>query len=358
MMKYINLVRRLIRKIILCVRPYNGFRNRKVFKSFSGFQRDFYIKYWADASNAIGASIDDVGYGCFKIIKGDKKTYVRNFNVMLDDNLTLNIAGNKPFVLKILKEHEFQIPRFLEYKIDQLAKAELFLESIKKNAVVKPASGTGAGRGVTTYINDIKKLHKASIFASSFCDTLLIEEQVEGDSFRLLYIEGEFIDALRRDPPVVIGDGKSKIKQLIEQENNKRIKSDEILTFHPLIIDMECKLKLKEQGLNINSVLDINQKVVVKKVVNQNSSFENHVVRDEIHPSIVLTGQKIVNELGITLGGIDVITSDITVPLQQAGGVINEINTTPGLHHHSLVFEKDKILPIGEMVLNYIFSKK
>ncbi len=357
-MKYINLVKRLIRKIILCVRPYNGFRNRKIFKDFSGFQRDFYIKFWTDASNAIGASMVDIGYGFFKITKGDNKTYVRNFNVMLDDNLTLNIAGNKPFVLNILSDYDFQIPRFLEYKIEQLAKAESFLTSLGKNAVVKPASGTGAGRGVTTHISDIKKLHKASIFASSFCDTLLIEEQVEGDSFRLLYIEGEFIDALRRDPPVVIGDGKSTIKKLIEQENNKRIKSDEILTFHPLIIDMECKLKLKEQCLSISSVLNMNQKVIVKTVVNQNSCFENHVVRDEIHPSIVSTGQQIVNELGITLGGIDVITSDITVPLQQSGGVINEINTTPGLHHHSLVFEKNKILPIGEMVLNYIFSKK
>ncbi|VAW91962.1 hypothetical protein MNBD_GAMMA22-2524 [hydrothermal vent metagenome] len=357
-MKYINKVIRLIRKMILCMRPYNGFRNRKIFKSFSGFQRDFYIKYWAEASSAIGASLDDVGYGCFKITKGNKKTYVRNFNVMLDDNLTLNIAGNKPFVLNILKEHNFQIPKFLEYKLQDIIKAQAFLESLGKSAVVKPASGTGAGRGVTTHINDITKLHKASNFASSYCETLLIEEQVEGDSFRLLYIEGEFIDALRRDPPIVIGDGQSTIKQLIRQENNKRINSDEILTFHPLIIDMECKLKLKEQGLTIKSVLDRNQKIIVKTVVNQNSCFENHVVRDTVHPSLILTGQKIVNELGITLGGIDVITTDISIPLQESGGIINEINTTPGLHHHSLVFEKDKILPVGEMVLNYIFSNK
>jgi D-alanine-D-alanine ligase-like ATP-grasp enzyme len=31
---------------------------------------------------------------------------------------------------------------------------------------------------------------------------------------------------------------------------------------------------------------------------------------------------------------VDLITSDASVPLRQAGGVINEVNTTPALHHH------------------------
>jgi cyanophycin synthetase len=32
--------------------------------------------------------------------------------------------------------------------------------------------------------------------------------------------------------------------------------------------------------------------------------------------------------------GIDIITLDPSVPLSESGGVINEVNTTPGLHHH------------------------
>ena len=32
--------------------------------------------------------------------------------------------------------------------------------------------------------------------------------------------------------------------------------------------------------------------------------------------------------------GVDIITKDLAIPLEESGGVINEINTTPGLHNH------------------------
>lgn len=38
--------------------------------------------------------------------------------------------------------------------------------------------------------------------------------------------------------------------------------------------------------------------------------------------------------LGSRFAGVDLITLDPTLPLDKTGGVINEINTTPGLHHH------------------------
>lgn len=358
MFKYLNKIKLITKRIINCIKPYNGFRNRKLINKYSGFQRKLYESFWRDAVDAIGAEIIDVGYGYYKISKSHQKTYVKDFKVMLDDHITLSIAGNKAFVLKILQEQGIQTPRYFEYKIDNINKAHNFMEQLGKNAVVKPANGTGSGRGVTTRINTRKKLLQASSLAASFSNNLLIEEQVEGDSFRLLYLNGKFIDGIRRDPPVVIGDGKSSIKTLIDEENRKRISSDNILTFHPLIIDMECRLKLSEQGLGIKSIPETNKKVIVKAVVNQNSCYENHIVRDIIHPSIIELGKDVVNEFGIKLGGIDVITKDITVPLNEENGIINEVNTTPGLHHHILVAEKDEVLPIGQMVLEYIFNQK
>ena len=34
------------------------------------------------------------------------------------------------------------------------------------------------------------------------------------------------------------------------------------------------------------------------------------------------------------LVGVDLITPDGTAPLAEVGGVVNEVNTTPALHHH------------------------
>jgi D-alanine-D-alanine ligase-like ATP-grasp enzyme len=38
--------------------------------------------------------------------------------------------------------------------------------------------------------------------------------------------------------------------------------------------------------------------------------------------------------VGSVFLGVDVITSDIQADLRECGGVINEVNTTPALHHH------------------------
>jgi len=347
---------RIVRRLINCIRPYDGFKNRKLIKSYSGFQKEFYRNFWAQAAKEIGADIVDVGYGFTKIQLNDAKTYVVDYRVMLDNHVTLKIAANKPLVLKLLQNDDFYVPQFLEYKLNTFDSAATFLETLGVDMVVKPANGTGAGKGVTTHIDSLKKLKKASKLASIYGDSLLMEEQIKGDSYRLLYIGGKFVDCIRRDPPVVIGDGISNIKTLIKHENDRRISSKGALTFHPLIIDMDCKLNLKEQGLSIKSIPEKNQPIAVKSVVNQNNYFQNHVVRDEVHKDVIAIGKKLMDDLGIELGGIDIITSDISVSLQESKGVINEINTTPGLHHHILVEEKDKILPIGEMVLKYIFK--
>jgi D-alanine-D-alanine ligase-like ATP-grasp enzyme len=37
---------------------------------------------------------------------------------------------------------------------------------------------------------------------------------------------------------------------------------------------------------------------------------------------------------GAELLGVDFITLDASVGLERSSGIINEINTTPGLHHH------------------------
>ena len=48
--------------------------------------------------------------------------------------------------------------------------------------------------------------------ASQYCPKLLPQEQIHGNSYRSAFLNGELLDAKRRDPPSVLGDGKSLIK--------------------------------------------------------------------------------------------------------------------------------------------------
>jgi D-alanine-D-alanine ligase-like ATP-grasp enzyme len=59
-----------------------------------------------------------------------------------------------------------------------------------------------------------------------------------------------------------------------------------------------------------------------------------HPADDLICESIRRDAEAAARIVGSDFLGVDVITPDPSVPLAQSGGVINEVNTTPALHHH------------------------
>ena len=339
------------------VRRY--FQDHKVVfrPKFEKYRDQFYQRLWKETSQKMGAGIEDFGYGYYKININSHATYVRESKVQLDDHLSLNMAGNKPLVHRMLTEHRYPVQDFVEYSIDDLSRAWKFMQARNKPCVVKPAAATGAGNGITTKIHTYRELRKASLWAATFNTRLLIEEEIPGDSFRLLYLDGEYIDAVKRNPPQVQGDGKLAIKQLIQQENQARLKGDPVLALHPLVIDYECKLNLADQGHSLNYVPGNGERVSVKTVVNQNRISENESVRDIVHPSIIKAGSEIARLFNLKLVGVDLITTDVTQPLEAVKGVINEINTNPGLHHHYLINDKSKIAPVAQSILEYILKQ-
>jgi len=317
-----------------------------------------YNEFWRNAAKAVDAYIEDTGYGYLKITKNGHWTLVRNAEVMLDDHLTCNVTGNKPFINHFLDERGYPTPHFLEFDLTSLDKAHVFLTNLKGNAVVKPAYGGFAGRGVTTRISTFAQLKRAAYRATCYCKKILIEQEIRGHSYRLLFLDGEFIDAVRRDPPTIVGDGLTNIKELIKRENNNREVNEPITALWPLSIDLECKITLYEQGLRLQDVPSSGQRVVVKYVVNQNNASENHIVRDNVHSKYIEAGKEIMLQLGLKLGGIDIMTDDIAFFDNNVGWIVNEVNANPGLHHHMLVNETSERATVGEQILQYFFTKK
>lgn len=318
----------------------------------------FYDQYWRQAAKHIGADIEAIGYGYYKISLGGFSTFVRNGNVMLDDHLSLCMAGNKPLIHGMLADIGVRVPKYFEYDLSTLSDADKFMQQIGGDFVVKPAADTGGGRGITTKINSFERLKTASFRASAHSKVLVIEEEVPGDSYRLLYLNGKLIDAIRRDCHSVVGDGVSSVKKLISQENEQRL-SDEIITsLNPLSIDLECQYTLLDQGLSLKSVPILGDVVRVKSTSNQNWHKENHNVMSDVCDSLVSLGTELSSMLDLQLSGVDILTNDIGLSLEESGGVVNEVNTTPSFYHHYLISDPEKRIPVGELVLEHIFALK
>ena len=343
------------RKLLKKIKDSFDREGRRLREDFSGLRNRYFKHYWEKVAHDIHADIEDLGYGFHRISTNDRFVYVNHYKVSLDDHLSLNLAMIKPVMHRLLKDAGFRVPKYLEYDVADLSKAYDFLKSLPNKAVVKPVRGW-AGNGVVTGVCDFTSLKKASFSATMYDSRIFMEEEIAGDSFRLLYLDGVLIDAVRRERPAIVGDGRSNIRELIKQENDKRLNGAQVTALSPITIDEDCLSRLREQDMKINDVPAADSRLVLKNVVNQNGASENHVVRDQVHSSFNDMGRRLKSILDLKLIGLDIMASTLEVPLEESGGVINEVNGTPGLHHHDLVAETDEKCQVGEKILKFMLA--
>ena len=308
----------------------------------------FYEDVWREAAGDLGAEFEVLGGGILKISSDGASIRVHTNCTPLDDPVTLQVALNKPLVHKILRSHGLPTPDHAEFSLNSLDKAFQFLAR-RRRCVVKPAEGTDGGCGVTTGIETRSQLTRAAARAAGYSPKLLVEEQVQGDIVRLLYLDGHLLDAVKRGSPKVLGDGKSRISQLVFGLNQKRIEAGYGLAQVSLKYDMDMERTLAQQRLSWRSIPARGRQVMLKTVINDNMTDENESVAGQIAESVVNTGRRAAELVGARLAGIDIITPNIGRDLEEAGGKILEVNTTPGYHYH--YFKRDGACRVAVPIL-------
>jgi len=220
--------------------------------------------------------------------------------------------------------------------------------------VIKPAGGTGGGLGVTTGIRTRWQLARAAFAAAGHGGDVLIEEQVEGSDYRLLYLDGVLIDAVMRKPPTLIADGRSSLLQLIRGANAERASRGAEVAQNLLTFDMDMKNTLAKQGYTLASVPTAGTEVTLKTAINENSGDGNIGVRALVCDAVAEAGARAAALAGVRLAGVDVITRDPRVPLSESGGVILEVNSPPGYYWH--YHKHDGVFPLAVYVLRSLLG--
>jgi D-alanine-D-alanine ligase-like ATP-grasp enzyme len=167
---------------------------------------------------------------------------------------------------------------------------------------------------------------------------------------------GKFIDAIRRDPPVVVGDGQSSLRQLIAYENKLRENQPPTRALSPLVIDADARNWMDENAMRLSDVPQSGEKIQVKRAVNENDSSGNLNVTRQVNAQIVAKCGELVERLGVEFAGVDLICDDISGPFHPDNCRIGEINTTPGLHHHYLIANPDEGNLVAETVLEHMLA--
>ena len=315
-----------------------------------------YERIWRDAAAAVGADVHALGSGFLEISRGGPAAKVWQQVVPLDDPVTLRLALDKPVVHELLAKASVPVPEHLEWSFSDPAPAIAFMRSAGGPTVVKAASGTGGGEGTTAGVDTPARLMRARLQAGRFGGRLLIERQVPGPVHRLLFLDGELIDVIRHVPPRLSGDGRATVQELLEGENARRVQAAGAAGLSLLDVGLDTVFTLERQELRLDSVVPADTTIAIQTVTNDNRIEDTETVTEALHPELVDAAGRAAAAVGLRLAGVDVITPDASQPLELSGGVVAEVNGTPGIHHHYHVADAAKATPVAVPILERVLQ--
>lgn len=315
---------------------------------FRGAEADsaVYREIWEHAAASCGAEVMSPARGFYEFCRDGRRTLVWRHLVKLDDVVTVQVALDKPLVQRMLTDVGLTVPEHVVVQRERWRSAAGFVAQ-HAPCVVKPATNTAGGTGVTGSVASEDDLARAAIRAGRYNDVLLIERQVIGEEFRFLLLDDEPLDVLYRTPPSVVGDGSSTVWALIRAENERRRAAGGTRGLWPVRLDLDCVLTLRRTGYALDSVPGCSVRVGVKSTVSESGSADSHSV-DDYPAELLEVARQAARTLGARFCSVELISTR-----QDAGhtAALIEINGTPGLHYHYQVADAERCKPVAVPLL-------
>ena len=185
-------------------------------------------------------------------------------------------------------------------------------------------------------IEDLEKWLKYS-FEDKSVNKVIIQEQIFWEDHRLIVINWKLEAATKRIAPFVIGNWKNTIKELIDIENNNPLRwwgSDHDAPMSKIKIDSESISYIEEQWYKLDSILEKDKKIKVRKNENLSTWWLAIDVTDKVHPEIKSEAEKIAKLVWLWFCWVDYFCEDISKWLEEGKWAIIEINATPWIRMH------------------------
>ncbi len=222
--------------------------------------------------------------------------------------------------------------------------------------VAKPLVGNH-GRGVSTDIGDDHALRDAYDVACARHSTVVVEQYIRGDDYRLLVIDGKLAAAARRRPAHVKGDGHSTLQQLVDKANRdprRGVGHENLLT--RIHVDEQTHRLIGQQGYTLESRIPSGEVVYLKATANLSTGGTATDVTDDLHPEVRYAAERIARLIGLDIIGIDLLAETLTRPLEEQSAGVVEVNAGPGFRMH-LAPTEGQGRNVGSAVVDMLFPE-
>jgi cyanophycin synthetase len=266
-------------------------------------------------------------------------------------HIAVELASDKEETNKILATLGLPVPQ--QELVQTEGQAARAARRIGYPVVTKPYNGNH-GRGISIKLTTEDEVVQGFRVAKEHSRSVIVETYLEGDDHRLLVVNGELVAATRRTPGHVVGDGVKNIVELIEvvnQDPRRGVGHEKVLT--RLELDAQALKMLEKVDMTPESIPVPGQLVYLRSTANLSTGGTATDVTDVIHPDNREMAVRAVQAVGLDVGGVDFLSTDITESYRKIGGGICEVNAAPGFRMHVAPSEgtpRDAAGPVIDML--------
>jgi len=122
--------------------------------------------------------------------------------------------------------------------------------------------------------------------------------------------------------------------------------------------DLDCILRLRQDGLRLRSVPETGRVVTVKTSSSESQPADSETISTPLHPALAADVRTAAQVLGVRLAGVDLVTPSLVHPLSESRGAIVEVNASPGLRYHYQVRDRAAATPVARLILQHLFDQE
>ncbi len=283
---------------------------------------------------------------------GSKQRRIQAAETDASSAIAESIAQDKELTKKLFRMAGLPVPEGRPVK--DVDDAWAVAQEIVLPVVVKPQDGN-QGKGVAVNVKTRAELEAAYNIALRYREDIMVERYLPGSDYRMLVIGDKLIAAARREPALVVGDGKHTVRQLVDIVNADPLRGEG--HSYPLTrirIDEVALACLQEQNLEESSVPPKGMRVIMRNNANLSTGGSATDVTDDVHPEVAASAVLAAQMVGLDICGVDIVCETILRPLEEQNGGIIEVNAAPGLRMHlSPSFGKGR--DVGKAVIDQMF---
>jgi D-alanine-D-alanine ligase-like ATP-grasp enzyme len=240
----------------------------------------------------------------------------------------VEVSRDKARSYELAAELGINIPK--TYVIDdqhQLNTTELdTMLGAHKKLIVKPLRAS-LSRGLTLSITTQTQLREAVRAARAHHESVLVQEQIDGEEVRFIVVGGEVAGALLRQTPRVTGDGRHTIAELIEKENDQRRTVTTPYVTYPLLTSEI----IPEEYITSTDVLPKGQLLELSRATMIKNGCSVYNVTDQVHQDYVELVKRFAAAAKINFGCVDIFIKDYRKAATATNYWFMEVNTSPVL---------------------------